>query len=294
MSKGNENKAMGRRAWLQAACFGAAAFGVADVWGQAPQDGLKQPVFRVAKRGGVPVNNKPSPLDPALKMAEDGLAASRAKVFDYTCKIVKRERINGKVGNVETMEAKIRNHKDVNGRVTPFSVYLNFKAPKSIKGRQVLYTAGANNGKLLAKEGGNLRLLPAVWLRPEGPIAMRGQLYPLTEIGIENLMAKLIERGTKEKKIGGCEVTIRGGYKVNKRLCTLIELKRPTKGPKFDFHLAQIFVDEQLQMPIRYAAYDWPHAPGAKPEVMEEYTYLDVELNKGLNNKDFDRKTYGF
>jgi hypothetical protein len=294
MTRKNEEIGIGRRTWLQAACIGA-AFGAAEVWGQTPQDGLKQPVFRVAKRGSAPVGAKPDPLDPALEMARKGLAASQAHIRDYTCKIVKRERINGKVGKIEVMDAKIRNSKVVNDRVTTrFGVYLKFLSPKAIKGRQVLYVDGLNNGKLLAKEGGNLHLLPAVWLSPTGALAMRGQLYPLTEIGIENLMAKLIVRGNREKAIGGCEVSIRKGFKVNDRVCTLIELRRPTKGPKFEFNVAQIFVDEQLQVPIRYAAYDWPKKAGAKGEVIEEYTYLDVKVNVGITDADFDRKMYGF
>ena len=32
----------------------------------------------------------------------------------------------------------------------------------------------------------------------------------------------------------------------------------------------------------------WPETPGGEPPLEEEYTYLDVELNVGLKDSDFD------
>lgn len=280
---------LGRRAFLGAACFGAAqAAGLAS----AQQGrGLTEPVFRVAKK--VEPQRKPPahPLDPALEMARNGLVHSQKTIRDYTCILIKRERVNGKVGAYEVMKVKIRNRKVAKGRVvTPFAVYLNFQRPKSILGREVLYIEGKNNGKMIAHEGGNLKLLPAVWLSPTGALAMRGQLYPLTEIGLENLMAKLIERGQRERKWKEINVQFFKGYKIKDRVCTKIEIHHPVKKAVFDFQRAEIFVDDQLNVPVRYAAYDWPKKQGVAGEVLEEYTYVDVKLNVGLTARDFDYK----
>lgn len=290
MTQNQDPKQLGRRAWLQTAAFGAALTLTESVWAQRPADGLERPVFRVAKKVD-PTAKKPHPLDEALKMARQQLAHSQRNVIDYTCKIVKRERINGKLGQIEIMDAKIRNRKEssTGSVVTPFSVYLKFLKPSSIKDREVLFVQGENNGKLLAKEGGRFGLLPSVWLKPDGAMAMRGQKYPLTDIGIENLITKLIERGEKEKKFNDCVVQFHKGFKVNNRVCTLLELKHPDKKPHHEFHLAQIFIDDQLQLPIRYAAYDWPKKPNERPQVIEEYTYLDVKLNVGLDKADFSQ-----
>jgi len=45
-----------------------------------------------------------------------------------------------------------------------------------------------------------------VSLPPTGPIAMKDQRYPLTELGILNLTRRLVEVGEKDKKYGECEV----------------------------------------------------------------------------------------
>jgi hypothetical protein len=35
----------------------------------------------------------------------------------------------------------------------------------------------------------------------------------------------------------------------------------------FNFHLARIFVDDSLNIPIRYEAYAWPSKPGGSARV---------------------------
>ena len=49
-----------------------------------------------------------------------------------------------------------------------------------------------------------------------------------------------------------------------------------------------------MNVPIRYAAYSWPKDPGGKPVLEEEYTYLDVKLNVGLGEIDFDPDNPGY
>jgi len=44
-----------------------------------------------------------------------------------------------------------------------------------------------------------------------------------------------------------------------------------------------------MKIPLRYAAYFWPATPGSEElPVLEEYTYLNVKLNVGLADADFN------
>ena len=294
-----------RRDFLRAlaasgACLAAPAFA---------QDGLREPVFRVSKNtsaqaGGVQAAGAVAahPLDPAIQLANDSLAVFQQNIVDYTATIVSRERVNGVVGPYEYMAAKIRNQKVEGGRiVTPLSVYLKFVKPEAAAGREILWIQGQNNEKMLCNPSdGDGRFLPSVWLRPDGPIAMRGRLHPLTFIGIENLIVKLIERGERERRYEECEVRFIKDAKINKRVCTVLEVEHPVQRAHFEFNLAQIFIDDELQIPIRYAAYLWPNgASDKRPDpnlVIEEYTYLNVQLNQGLTDADFkrDNPNYNF
>ncbi len=260
----------------------------------ASPDRVREPVFRVARPPVSVAKKTPQghPLDPAIAVARQCLENIQSNVKDYTCTLVKRERIDGELGNYEFMFTKIRNPRIENGKVvSPLSAYMYFVKPAAVKGREVIYVAGRNNGKMCAHEGGTKgRLIPSVWLAPNGVIAMKGQRYPMSEIGIENLVIKLIERGTRDSKRGECEVEFRKGAKINGRNCTVIQVTHPTRRPYFDFHIAQIFIDNKLNVPIRYAAYDWPKKPNGKPEIAEEYTYLNLKLNVGLSDQDFNVK----
>lgn len=286
---------LARRDFLRALAATGACF-AAPLLAQEP--GLKEPVFRVSKTNtNVPeAAIPPHPLDPAMDIAHASLDLFRKTVVDYTALIVSRERVNGVLGNYEYMEAKVRNQKIENNQVvTPLSVYLHFVKPQAVAGREVLWVQGLNNNKMFCNpsdaEG---RWIPSVWLKPEGPIAMRGRLHPITEIGIENLIVKLIERGQRERNFQECEVRFIKGATINKRPCTVLEVEHPTQRPHFEFNMAQIFIDDELQIPIRYAAYLWPETDSQKkldPSlVIEEYTYLDVKLNQGLTNADFDQR----
>lgn len=265
---------------------------------QEPRDQLTEPVYRVSKADVDPnaVANR-HPIDPALVIAHDGLRNIRENVRDYTCVMVKRERIGETLHDYEYMFAKIRSEKVENGQVVvPFSAYLYFLKPESIKGREVIYVRGENKGQMIAHERRDSfkGKFGSLWLRPDGAMAMQGNRYPITEIGLETLVQRLIEKGTLDKQNGRpeeCEVTFRKGAKINGRVCTMLEVKHPQPRPYFDFYVAQIFIDDELNVPLRYAAYTWPTQPGGAlgPDVLiEEYTYTQLKLNVGLTDKDFD------
>jgi hypothetical protein len=283
-----------RRIFLQA--LGITGLSAAVTLAQQPgRQDLKEPVFRVSKntgsQPGVAQKTDSHPLDPALELARNTLTMIQRDLVDYTAMIVKRERVGGKLGVHEFMEAKIRNRKIVDGKqVTPLSVYMKFVKPEAVKGREVIWVEGKNNNKLRAHEGGTAgSFLPTVWLPPDGILAMRGQLHPITDIGLENMVLKLIEKGERERKFGECEVEFKQGAKINGRSCTVLQVKHPTQRPHFEFHTAQIFIDDENKMPVRYAAYHWPTDPADKlGPVLEEYTYLDLKLNPGLVDADFD------
>jgi len=266
--------------------------------GEKPNQ-LVEPVHRVANAASLPAKGDSlHPLDRALDIAQRGLSNSREQIQDYRALLVKRERIGSELGVHEYMEVKVRNRKVAGGKVVqPLSVYLNFLKPSTVKGREVIFVEGQNGGNIVAHEGGfKGKFLPTVTIPPEGMLAMRGQRYPMTEIGIENLIVKLIERGEKARQYSDVQVEFRKNARVKDRVCTVLQVTQPTKRPELDFYQALIFIDDEFNLPIRYIAYDWPSHPGAQLEVIEEYNYLDLELNVGLTDRDFDPRNpdYGF
>ncbi len=226
---------------------------------------------------GLPTGVQPGthPLLPVLRWAEQGLPAIE-KLKDYSATLVRRERIRDKLTNYEFVFIKVRHR--------PFSVYAHFQSPAAVKGQEVIYVAGRNQGRMWAHS----RHLPVTAsLFPDGLIAMSNRRYPLTEIGLVNLVRRLVEVGKQDLKYDECEVNYFRGAKVNTRLCTVIQVVHPVPRDIFRFHLARIFVDDELKLPIRYESHDWPSAAGENSRLIEEYTYLDLKLNNGFTDQDF-------
>ncbi len=227
------------------------------------------------------------PLQPALDLAQQGLAKINANIRDYSCTVVKRERIDGKLGDHEYMFAKIRQQ--------PFSVYLYFLGPDAVKGQEVIYVTGRNDGNMLAHAGSGVRaMVGTVSLKPQSMLAMQGNRYPVTEIGVENLAKRLVEVAEHDKQFGECEVNFYPNAKVNGRVCTCVQVVHPVPRRNFRFHLARVFIDDELSIPIRYEAYDWPQEAGGQPVLLEEYTYMNVKINNGFTDIDFDPKNTAY
>jgi len=229
----------------------------------------------------LPAQEAQHPLIPAIQRAKAALKNIDANIADYSCTLVKRERVDGKLIGPEYMFTKVR-HK-------PFSVYMFFVGPQSLKGQEALYVAGANDGKMVAHAGGVGIFLPTLNLNPKGSLAMRGNRYPITEIGIRTLCVRLIEIAENDAKFGECTVNWFKDAKVDGRLCTCIQVVHPVRRKNFSFNVARVYIDDERNIPIRYEAYDWPERTGDRPVLIEEYTYTNIKLNQRFTDADFDK-----
>ena len=272
---------------------------------QESREGLRLPVYRVAQAPAPPARPAANqaaehPLQPMIAKAEELLKKMDRDVQDYTAMLVKRERIGNVLHDYQYMQAKIRHEqRNERGEVTaPFSVYLNFLAPEDIKGREVIYNKGHNGGRLTAHDGGTgllaaIKSAVTVNLDPTSERAMRGNKYPITDIGVQNLMRKLIEVATEDMKYDEVEVKVFEKTKINDRICTCMQSVHP-KRDHFRFHIARIYIDDELQLPIRYESYGWPTREGEDPPLLEEYTYLNLKINNGFTDRDFDKSNASY
>ena len=187
-------------------------------------DPLKQPIAQL-----VPGQPNEHPLMPALRWAQEGLAGIKA-IRDYSATVEKQERLSsGKLNDCEYMFVKIRQQ--------PFSVYVYFLAPGGVRGREVIWVEGQNNGKMIAHTTGlQDSMLGNLSLDPNGMIAMQGERYPLTEIGLANLVQKLVDVAQQDVQYGECKVDFFKGAKINNRVCTCLQVVHPVPRRNFRFH----------------------------------------------------------
>lgn len=231
------------------------------------------------------------PLLAALRIARDGRKQMEERVRDYTCILTRRERVDGRLIEHETMFVKIR-HQQKRGDsiLVPFSVYVRFLSPDRVKGREVIYVEGENKGKIIVRNGGTRFAHITTSLLPDSPAAMQHTRYPISEIGMLNLTRRLIENGERELSSDGCQAKLLRGAKVNGRPCTLIQVSHTSRQADLQYKTARILIDDEFVLPIHYSAYDWPPAEGDPAVLLEEYTYTDIEFNVGLTDWDFDHR----
>ena len=108
------------------------------------------------------------------------------------------------------------------------------------------------------------------------------------------LAERLLENG-RESPVDGCKIKYIQGAKVNNRICSYLQVIRPTPRPGLpvghnNVYCAEVFIDSELKMPVRFVAYDWPAVPGGKPRLIEEYMYYNIQVNNNFTDADFSRK----
>lgn len=269
--------------------FFAALFlgGATCGYGQAPTP-TAPTVEQTARNttGGAPTVEHP--LKRPLDLATASLAEC-AKYRDNAYTFVKREEVNGKLGEHEAMFMKVRRE--------PFSVYVYTLGPKQPKGQEVIYVEGRNNGKVQAHVTGfRHKLIGIVSLAVDSPEVMEGNRYSLLSAGPERLVEKVVGLYRQEMTGGESDVQIFAGAKVDAHVCTCVQVSHRTHAPNFPFQMTRIFYDEQSNLPIRWEAYEWPRHAGEKPRLGEEYTFRNLQMNVGLTDVDFDvaNPKYGF
>jgi hypothetical protein len=241
--------------------------------------------------GGVPriaEAAKPATDPSAVRSADPVTRAKKAiadcqerfrHVHDYTCNFVKRERVDGRLTSPHIMAMK--------SRTSPKSIYVKFQQPNP--GREAIYVQGRNRDRIVAHDVGITKFLAGTMhLDPHGSMAMEENRHPVTEAGIGALIDTVAKRWAVELTPAESVLTFQDGARVGNRRCTLIESAHSQRASHFLFYKVKLYIDQEHGLPIRFEAYDWPQHPGAAPELVEEYSYLDLKINVGLRDHDFD------
>jgi hypothetical protein len=218
-----------------------------------------------------------------LELARKAQAKIDADIHDYSAVMRKRERVSGQLPDEATfMFVKIREK--------PFSVFLHFLAPAGRVGEEVLYQEDRNNGYLQWHTTGLFRKSAGtVSLPPTGFLAMRGEMYPITRIGLRQLCNQLLDFAQKVPDPSKVRAEQFDQASVNDRACTLLKLVIPVTESGVRGYMVRIFVDKELGVPISLEVYKLLNDTKAPPQLFQEYTYLDLKVNRGYGDADFDK-----
>ena len=220
------------------------------------------------------------PMDSLIRWAKAGAAEIQKNVKDYSCTIVKQERIHGLLRKQERMFIKVRHE--------PFSVYMRFDAPRRARGREVVFVENECNGHLQAHGVGLEAAVGTVHLVPDGPLALSENLHPITDIGIHRMALQLAEEGEKQKAKPKDKISVAvEECELNGVRCVRLELRNLEHHCNDPFCRAQVYVDIERNIPISYTAWGWPECEGGEMPLLETYTYENIQLNQNFQDIDF-------
>lgn len=218
-------------------------------------------------------------LDDALALAKHSLHTLE-KLKDYTGKFCKRERVGSELLSEECNAMKIRHQ--------PFSVYLRVLEPAASAGQEAIYVEGRNEGNLIAHTAGfGSNVIGRVSLDPHGFIATRGNRYTIKDVGLQNLVLKLLELGERKELFRESKVTIKK-VEFDDRPCTQVEISSPRAIGDFRLAIARIVLDAEWDVPVHFESHEWLAGGGQKPVLSETYSYYNLKFDVGLGDRDFD------
>lgn len=235
------------------------------------------------------------PLIPLIAVAKRGLKQIEETVHDYECAIASQVSVDDVLGEARHMYCKLRHERKVNGKTIPTGIYTRFLKPESLAGQEAIWVRGKNRGKIVAHGAGILNV-KRLYLNPNGPLAMNGNRYSMPNLGMKQLIIKMIEKGEHDLKYGECEAKVKRRVEIDGHQCTMLEICHPVKRAHFEFHIARIYIDDFRNLPIAYEGYVWPESPNEEPPLLEKYYYTDIKLNVGLGNRAFNpaNKEYNY
>lgn len=225
-------------------------------------------------------------LIPALKTALTALDAARA-LKDYEASFTKTELV-GRQTLTTRMQVKVRH--------APFSVYVKYLDPHA--GREAIYVSGKHSNQVVVHDTGLAALVGTLHLDPTGSTAMEDNRYPVTKIGMLNLVESVMDMWLAQAKQNATGITVNNfpNSKIGEQTCQTIETVLAQPIGTNSFQTTRLYLDTATKLPIRVQQYEFPTRRGQKPVLVEDYLYQNLKTNIALADIDFDAENprYGY
>jgi hypothetical protein len=230
---------------------------------------------------GAPAAAVVGSMDEALRLIGEARQAYRG-VRDYTCRMIKRERVNGRLQPENVILLAVR--------TDPFSVDMRWQLPQALAGQEACYVAGRYDGKMRARAKGLLGAVGFLTLDVNDPKARANSRHPITDAGIGHLIDEFAVGWEQEQRWGQTTVLGPKEYVFDGRHCLRVEMTHPPGAPagRYQHYRDVVYFDKQTHLPVRMEAYDWPRRPGDTGDLLEMYSYAGLRPNVGLGDEIFN------
>lgn len=214
------------------------------------------------------------------KMVADARAA-HAKLRDYTCHLVRQERVRGKLQAEQTAELRVR--------VQPMCVNVRVIAPKGVAGQETSYLASKSTSKVRFKAAGVEGVRGFVTLDKDDAKVLADTRHTLPETGLLAVVERIEKIVATEKKLNNPVQILVSEYTFANRPVTRYEVFADRVHPNRYAHHCVLYVDKETKLPARFEAYDAPKPGTTEGELIEVQSFVGLRTNTGLGETAFDR-----
>ncbi|MBN1512902.1 MAG: DUF1571 domain-containing protein [Phycisphaerae bacterium] len=235
------------------------------------------------------------PADEMERLArEDPLAFFQAcrdrydrEVQDYDCTFIKQELVEGKLTAEQWTSVRFREE--------PYSVDMTWTRNPMLVSRALYVEDKWWNGDT-----------PQAWVRPAGALLklvklkqpIRGKAAgtqsrrTIDQFGFRNSLDLIIHYSEKAQKEGVLDLEYIGQATVGERPTYVFERRLPYNGDEeiYPDRLLRVFVDKEWLLPTCCISY----ADDDGSQLLGKYVLVDVKLNPGYTDADFDPEVIGF
>ncbi len=228
---------------------------------------------------------RPATMDEALALVHEAQARA-ASIKDYQCIYIRDEFLKGEWQKNQVL-LKVRHE--------PFSVYMEWQAPKERVGRKVAYPADGDPTKMLVKDQ-TVTFGFTVRRNIKDSVDKGESKRTIADAGLKKMIERFVHRWQEEKNKGLTKVTIQEvevrvplhGREIVRPCCCVTTLHEPKDREHFTFYRTLLYFDKETGLPIRLQGFDWPaSASDTEGRLLEDYVYVDIKPNLGLTDKDF-------
>lgn len=218
-------------------------------------------------------------LDEPLAMLAEAKRNYTA-VKDYTCTLVTQERVKGRLEEQNIIQMKMKTE--------PFSVYMRWIAPKKSVNQEVAFIAGKNNNKMRVKSPNILKVLGWINVDLADPRVMEHSRHTILEAGLGNMIEQNIRHWESARKAGNTKATM-SEAKYNDRDCLCVEVVAKDKTGNPYCHTSVLYLEKKSKLPIRLENYDWPREGATRGDLLESFSYVNLQFNVGLKDEEFSK-----
>lgn len=198
-----------------------------------------------------------------------GAVAQFNAVEDYTCRLEKRVRKNGRLYEDLDILAKYKKPK-----------HYYFRWNKGIsKGREVIYVEGKYDDKLVAHPGGFLKTF-TLHLDPESTLAMQKNHHSLRNSGMEKMITLIKSNYVMANEKDIDVIRFMGNGRIDGKKVRIVQGHFP-ENQGFYARRISIYFCPKVKLPLKISIYN------GSDQLVEEYVFRDLKINVGLTENDF-------